>query len=496
MIYFADSEKMEYITVVREILSFTQEDEFIKAILELHGTVYLLGTMDLFVEKMSARKVPGMVNGVKDDIYSFSTGNITVRPVSAILPLSWREIALLSAQSGKESRTDVESVLNAYSVVNTVFLSGLADTIPSTIFQDFQTYTTQQNIAKHIVRLPDEIHKQSRLAYYGGRTEVFQNYCGIGAGYDINSSYNSAMTKKLPIGKWKLIQGPFSTDSIKNGVYLCRVSVSDEKFIAPLPYRVTINELMPDKLYYPVGKWLAWYTAPEIRHALRHNAQIEIVQGIQWETTDNWLAPWAQILYRQKTQANPVLSKIVKLAINSLVGKFGQSYLVQGLYYGNPRRGARVRETGIKGLYQTYYRQIPECANYPVASYITSYGRIALLNGLNAADYPVYCDTDSVYCQRFPDEKKGTGLGEWKVEKEFQAMEILSGKLYSWQDLAGTWHTTRHFKDREDFLNAYKNKIFNNNIKWMTGLSGNRKWQDNISFPYDVDEIKKESLRK
>lgn len=83
-----------------------------------------------------------------------------------------------------------------------------------------------------------------------------------------------------------------------------------------------------------------------------------------------------------------------------------------------------------KGKYEEWMTP-PGYINVMTAASITGAARSILLRAIHAAKNPIYCDTDSIYCESLDVELHPTKLGAWKLEKEFTRMEILGKKLYS-----------------------------------------------------------------
>lgn len=68
--------------------------------------------------------------------------------------------------------------------------------------------------------------------------------------------------------------------------------------------------------------------------------------------------------------------------------------------------------------------------NVSIAASVTSATRAMLMEGLNAARQPIYCDTDSLVCRSFAGDVDGTRLGAWKLECTAEMAAIAGKKCY------------------------------------------------------------------
>jgi hypothetical protein len=76
---------------------------------------------------------------------------------------------------------------------------------------------------------------------------------------------------------------------------------------------------------------------------------------------------------------------------------------------------------------------ITEHAYYDVsiAASITSASRALLLEGLQLATDPIYCDTDSIICREFSGPMDNKALGFWSIDAEADYVAIAGKKLYA-----------------------------------------------------------------
>lgn len=69
--------------------------------------------------------------------------------------------------------------------------------------------------------------------------------------------------------------------------------------------------------------------------------------------------------------------------------------------------------------------------NVATAASITSAARALLLRGIASAERPIYCDTDSIICERFHGDTDDSRLGAWKLEATGSVAYIAGKKLYA-----------------------------------------------------------------
>jgi DNA polymerase elongation subunit (family B) len=138
----------------------------------------------------------------------------------------------------------------------------------------------------------------------------------------------------------------------------------------------------------------------------------------------------------------------IKLIMNNAYGKFAQ----------NPRR---FKETYITGPhekppeFETGFGSLPvfDCDSYAIwerptqklrfnnvatAASITGAARAILMEAIELADDPIYCDTDSLICRNLSGVSiDAVKLGSWDIEKEIIETIICGKKLYAYKTIDG-----------------------------------------------------------
>jgi DNA polymerase type B, organellar and viral len=272
-----------------------------------------------------------------------------------------------------------------------------------------------------------------RLGIYGGRVELFDrggegNYQHV----DVNSLYPSVMLQPFPDN-----MGEQSGVDVEFGIASCTVNVPPGD-IAPLPVRREDGSI-----YYPTGIFRGVWPLPELRSAISNGTS---VKKFHWcygsKTGTRYYAPYVEKMYKARLKAqgegNKPLSEMYKLLMNNLYGQL--------LIRGEITRSQKLTEKNIKKqgvtygnkILTTHFIPLPEHVNYAHGAYVTSYGRLALLD--YARELPskdlVYCDTDSLFFRyhgttRFRYSNK---LGELKLEGTRSFVAPYAPKVYRCDD--------------------------------------------------------------
>lgn len=307
----------------------------------------------------------------------------------------------------------------------------------------------------------DKRYEVARKSYYGGRTQVFRPTAQSGYRYDINSAYPAALINlSLPIGEPVEKIGPASKKAYERdtpGLYQVKVSVPEDTFIPPLPYRTK------KRIAYPVGNFWGWWTIHELKYAESTGVWIQSFdRSLTFADSAPALADYCSHVYalRDQYRENKGLYRWLKNAGNCLSGKCAQRPEIVEITLG-PEPVTICRENrpcggkcsslvgccshmcwGTCGSHipldkagyvcaQKKYR-IVDCANIHWAAYLTSYTRIELHKQLVSDGVggrtAVYCDTDSCYSttrRRYNlDERRS---GAWKCEGTFAPRDGLPG---------------------------------------------------------------------
>lgn len=283
-----------------------------------------------------------------------------------------------------------------------------------------------------------------RPYYYGGRVQCFRAGIlddGPWKLYDVNSMYPYVMaTYNHPInGQFRYsdrLPNDFSTPFFvkftgKNrGGLACRDAEGGLTFTQEYGTFYTTNH--------------------ELRVALDHNLvdidQIhECLVATEYTKFDAFVDTFAQEKAEAKRKGDALTYVFAKLLMNSAYGRCG-------INPENFQDWELVRDTGYDKEWRAKGYELQ--ADYPefelwakpsdirernfcdvaIAASITSAARSVLLEGLQAAEEPVYCDTDSIVCRDFHGSIDAYALGHWDLEKTADTIAIGGKKLFAMYD--------------------------------------------------------------
>lgn len=291
-------------------------------------------------------------------------------------------------------------------------------TLPSTSLAFFTEQWCKVNWLRHGDLGVWKFLSQSR---YGGRCEIFQTgpIKGYVHEYDINSSYPAAMKYRMFPNLDTMTRGKTISDLDKAGVAQCTVECPPMEFPL-LPYKDTEKK----KLLFPYGTFQGTWTYAELKKALSLKYKIlKVHDTIEYELMPSPFATYIDFLYNKRMEVkktDELMSYTLKILMNALFGKWGEEGEMQVISRG-------VRHT----LHQT-----PKHSNMIWASYVLSYGRLALYDYLMQASQfgkVLYCDTDSVFIQTnsktlpFPGSSE---LGQLNHKKSYRFAHFKLPKLY------------------------------------------------------------------
>lgn len=275
-------------------------------------------------------------------------------------------------------------------------------------------------------RATDTTDKLMRAYYFGGRTQCFA--AGVLKGpwvyYDINSSYPASMRNaQHPLtDDWEALDEPPDDGS----TWFAHVRARQRNAI---PMR------LDERTEFDVREGVFFACSHELVPAIEAG-MIEVDEWIKIErpTVQGDFSVFVDKFIKDKIEADRTGDKagrlFAKLLLNSCYGKLGQDPRKYSDY-------ALCRDMfGDKDLLhkgfqpETLLRHSPYLElwskpsmvmgfsfnNVGIAASITSASRALLLDGLRQSVRPIYCDTDSVICERFDGWIDDSALGAWKHE--------------------------------------------------------------------------------
>lgn len=296
--------------------------------------------------------------------------------------------------------------------------------------EKFHPFT--KNGSKH-----DEVFRQF---YYGGRVQCFEN--GILPGpwklVDVNSMYPKAMRDyRHPInGSWD-ISNEFPDDFTRPFFMIW-----EGRNFNALPSKDELGGLIftkQDGLFYSCSH--------ELEIALKYNLiEIDTIHKVYLSTESISFREFVDTYYKEKADCKEKGDKtgeiFAKLLLNSGYGRMGinpanfEDWIINR-DFGNDDE---MLDDGyaLQVDYEDFElwsrpAEISESqyCDVAIAASITSAARAILLQGLQQANRPVYCDTDSIICRDFSGDMDKLRLGAWDLEKVSDNVAIAGKKMYA-----------------------------------------------------------------
>ena len=276
-------------------------------------------------------------------------------------------------------------------------------------------------------RATDVTDQLMRRYYFGGRVQCFA--AGVLPGpwryYDVNSSYPASMRNALhPLSDdWEELDDYPGPDA---GVWFAHVRARQRN---ALPVR------LDEHTEFDMREGEFFACSHELVPAIEHG-MVEVDEWLQIErpTKQGRFAEFVDKYTAEKIAADLSGDKagrlFAKLLQNSCYGKLGQDPRKYSDYAlcRDPFADVELLHKGYQPA--TMLRQAPYLElwskpsmvmgysfnNVGIAASITSASRAILLDGLQHATRPIYCDTDSIICEAFNGWIDDTALGAWKAE--------------------------------------------------------------------------------
>ena len=285
-----------------------------------------------------------------------------------------------------------------------------------------------------------------RPYYFGGRVQCFKH--GVIQGnhkiFDVNSMYPDVMRNyKHPIGDTYLVKTKCRpTDINAKGEYI---------EFPNKPYFIHFYGINRGAIPIRTKQGLDFSQKEGEFYACSHEVKVAIKYGlleikqiyevrIPFKTIS--FVDYVDTYIVEKIEAKQTGDKpsaiFAKLLLNSAYGKFGQNpdnyfdYIIR--YVDDPLPGSDYDMYLDYGGVEIWRKPSPS-HNYfdvAVAASVTSAARSKLLEALQNAINPLYCDTDSIICEDLLNVvKSDTELGAWKLEGEGDEISIAGKKLYA-----------------------------------------------------------------
>lgn len=284
----------------------------------------------------------------------------------------------------------------------------------------------KHKLRDHLQNTPEimEVHEASKIAYAGGRFELFKvgRIQGPVYGYDINSAYPAALASApslgLDHGEWHWVSDVREIEEF--GVY--RITYKHMGNPKPIEFAAMplFHRDRRGSISFPQVV-NGWYWSPEAAAAMeigkRIPGSVEIHEGWVWRHDGTRPFGFLQEMFDERLRLGKknVVSMPYKLGPNSMYGKLAQ----------------RVGWDEKKRL-------PPRSHCLPLAGWITSSCRAQLFRVM--VQMPMHeliaVETDGIYTTQPPEKLQlafGDGLGEWGIDR-YDEMLYLQNGVYHVRD--------------------------------------------------------------
>lgn len=267
--------------------------------------------------------------------------------------------------------------------------------------------------------------------------------------YDLNSSFPYAGTFPMPGNVKRIREGSLPRKSDAIFLAECVVSVP-EMYLPPLPYR------HKGRVFFPFGKWKAWFSSIDLELLEEQGGHIEeVIQSIEFHP-QTYLRDYMTDVYERRKNASSKYEKLIlKYLLNSLYGKFSEQPEKKSmlLYPTSTDCPHEPKHRCEKFPYCEHALAGNDCAAcmemlwpgcfivtsesdvqhewVPIGVHLTAIARRNLYQYMHTAQRDLYyCDTDSILTTHdLPNDPKT--LGALKLEEEVWDGEFVAPKVYT-----------------------------------------------------------------
>jgi len=320
--------------------------------------------------------------------------------------------------------------------------------------QAFSSFRHRFMDRKIYIHHEKKVEELERAAYFGGRVEC--NRIGeIGGGektfLDVNSMYPAVMkAHRYPTKLRFYFEGDECEGALRYLDTSCCIAEVTLKTADPA-YALRRD----GKLIFPVGTFRTFLCTEGLRRAQHSGELLKVHQLAVYESHyifKEYVDYWYPFKAKYRACGNELYTKIVKLFLNSLYGKFGQKQPIFEEYFepeaGPPRSEHCIDiETGERWVeihsFGKVKRQIGEKNGnksfVAIAAHVTEYSRFALWDLCSTAGRQrvYYMDTDSICIltrdlYRFDGSISDQRLGALSVDKVCETLVLHGAKHYEY----------------------------------------------------------------
>jgi hypothetical protein len=282
-----------------------------------------------------------------------------------------------------------------------------------------------------------------RDSYFGGSSDYYKLRGTNLKYYDVNSLYPYAMLNDMPLEFLGEVNN-LSVYQLNNffGFIDCIVSAPNIKH----PLLLYRNN---GKIIHPTGTWRGTYFSEELKEAIKHGYNIQIIKGYSFSRA-NLFKDYIDYFYDLKKNSTGAERFIAKLHLNTLYGMFGRKLdILKTVSVSSEKESWNIlNKHPVKSIitvsenlklfliYQNldfdiinklntdlnvkYFDNSFKIvkSNVAIASAITAYARIVMMKYKTIPDINIYyTDTDSIFIDKeLPANMVGKELGQMKDE--------------------------------------------------------------------------------
>lgn len=353
-------------------------------------------------------------------------------------------------------RNDVTVIHHAmrswWDFLKTYDLGGFASTLAG---QAFRAYRHRFMRVPILVDANPRALALARESYLGGRVEAYRIGRVKGPVYalDVNSMYPYVMREReYPTVLRLHCRNPAPAElrrwlSSKCVIARCRLE-------SRLP---TYGIRLGDKLVFPVGRFDAVLTTPDLFRALQFGHLKDCSEAAVYDRArifESFVDELYALRLKAQARGDKVSVHLLKILMNSLYGKFGQrggvwqkvgdtaDLSVRSWLDYDLESGTLDRMRQLAGIVQRRETDPESYSSHPaIAAHVTAYARAYLWSLVDRAarGNVIYVDTDSLFVnevgfRRLRRRVHATDLGALKVEHKWPWVEILGAKDYRTPD--------------------------------------------------------------
>jgi hypothetical protein len=277
----------------------------------------------------------------------------------------------------------------------------------------------------------ESLNEVAKDSYFASRVEVLNHECFDANYYDINSSFPYAMMSPCP-GNYLGASRRLPDD----GLYVADVEFEiGETYFPPAPTRVG------GRVFFPMGRWRSWLSNVDIELLQEEGHRLIKCYEAHRFAPFTDLAEYVSTIYEKRKNSNdPFEKQVLKILMNSLYGKFGESSEKTAMHFHPSEKQLDAWELGetevhnlFPGCWLEYKKEKVEHAHVAISAHITALARRKIFEYMSNCSTLHYCDTDGFSTN---DELGVTGneLGQLKFEKRIGHGNFVAPKVYRLDD--------------------------------------------------------------